>query len=51
VTAEEAAAKADEPSFRVPPATFIGGVLIRDWVEGKIGFQPQAHEEVFKGNL
>ncbi|KAG6837815.1 hypothetical protein H0H93_016183 [Arthromyces matolae] len=28
----------NEPPFRLPPATAIAGVLIRDWVEGKIGF-------------
>ncbi|KAL0579597.1 NADH pyrophosphatase, partial [Marasmius crinis-equi] len=28
----------DEPAFRIPPATAIAGVLIRDWAEKKIGF-------------
>ncbi|PBK82771.1 hypothetical protein ARMGADRAFT_1019389 [Armillaria gallica] len=28
----------DAPPFRVPPTTAIAGVLIRDWAEGKIGF-------------
>jgi len=27
-----------EPPFRVPPATAIAGVLIRDWAEGKVKF-------------
>lgn len=27
-----------EPPFRVPPATAIAGVLIRDWADGKIGY-------------
>uniref|UniRef100_A0A0W0FJF1 Uncharacterized protein n=1 Tax=Moniliophthora roreri TaxID=221103 RepID=A0A0W0FJF1_MONRR len=29
-----------EPPFRVPPATAIAGMLIRDWAERKIGFPP-----------
>ncbi|KAK1234594.1 NADH pyrophosphatase [Marasmius sp. AFHP31] len=33
-------AVSDEPAFRVPPATAIAGVLIRDWAEKKIGFPP-----------
>ncbi|KAF8886027.1 NUDIX hydrolase domain-like protein [Infundibulicybe gibba] len=44
-----------EPPFRVPPATAIAGVLIRDWAEGKIGFAPDSgnaiQERVLKGNL
>ncbi|KAF5386213.1 hypothetical protein D9615_002315 [Tricholomella constricta] len=28
---------AEEPPFRLPPATVLAGVMIRDWVEGKIG--------------
>lgn len=31
----------DEPPFRLPPVTAIAGVLIRDWVDGAIGF-PQS---------
>ncbi|KAF9022284.1 NAD+ diphosphatase [Hymenopellis radicata] len=31
--------KPDVPPFRVPPMTAIAGVLIRDWAEGKIGFE------------
>ncbi|EAU91244.1 NAD+ diphosphatase [Coprinopsis cinerea okayama7 len=37
--------KDSEPPFRLPPSSAIAGVLIRDWVEGKIGFfdqQPSA---------
>ena len=38
----------DAPPFRVPPATAIAGMLIRDWVEGKIGV---AVEKAEKGHL
>lgn len=31
----------DEPPFRLPPLSAIAGVLIRDWVERKIGFEPE----------
>ncbi|KAF5386214.1 hypothetical protein D9615_002316 [Tricholomella constricta] len=31
-------AKVGDPPFRLPPVTAIAGVLIRDWVEGEIGF-------------
>lgn len=41
----------DEPRFKVPPATSISGVLIRDWVNGKIGFEPERGDGVAKGNL
>lgn len=38
-----------EPSFRVPPTTAIAGVLIKDWVEGKI---VSGNRQVdLKGNL
>lgn len=30
--------KEDGPPFRVPPTTAIAGVLIRDWVEGRVKF-------------
>ncbi|KAG6857743.1 hypothetical protein H0H87_004159 [Tephrocybe sp. NHM501043] len=33
-----AGVKRDDPPFRLPPATAIAGMLIRDWVEEKIGF-------------
>lgn len=33
--------KKDEPPFKVPPTTAIAGVLIRDWVEGRISFPPE----------
>jgi NAD+ diphosphatase len=31
-------APVDEPPFKMPPATAIAGVLIRDWAEGRIKF-------------
>jgi NAD+ diphosphatase len=42
----------DEPPFRLPSTTAIAGVLIRDWVDGKIGF-PQEVDNVTtqRGNL
>ena len=42
----------DEPPFKVPSAPSIAGVLIRDWVDGKIGF-PQESAKVMmqRGNL
>ena len=40
----------DEPPFKLPPATAIAGVLIRDWVDGKIGF-PQDVNKVTRVNL
>ncbi|KAG5731752.1 putative NADH pyrophosphatase [Termitomyces sp. T112] len=39
-TYEDKATKDNEPPFRLPPVTAIAGVLIRDWLEGKIGFTP-----------
>ncbi|KAH9484377.1 NAD-capped RNA hydrolase [Psilocybe cubensis] len=39
----------EEPPFRLPPLTAIAGVLIRDWVDGKIGFPPEA--PIQRGNL
>lgn len=30
--------KKDLPPFRLPPTTAIAGVLIRDWVEGRISY-------------
>ncbi|KAG6864783.1 hypothetical protein C0991_007157 [Blastosporella zonata] len=39
-TYEDKPAARDDPPFRLPPVTAIAGVLIRDWVEGKIGFAP-----------
>ncbi|KAG5645411.1 hypothetical protein DXG03_006235 [Asterophora parasitica] len=44
--------KVDEPPFRLPPVTAIAGVLIRDWVEGKIRFSDQVSKSVIhKGFL
>ena len=42
----------DEPPFKLPNVTAIAGVLIRDWVDGKIGF-PQESAKVMmqRGNL
>lgn len=46
----EAARTEGDPPFRLPPATTIAGVLIRDWADGKIGFyEPEGREH--KGNL
>jgi len=42
--------ESDGPSFRLPPVTAIAGVLIRDWVEGKISFPPEDNV-IQKGNL
>jgi len=43
----------DELPFRLPPITAIAGVLIRDWVDGKIGFPQDVHNSVTvqRGNL
>lgn len=42
----------DEPPFRLPGVTAIAGVLIRDWVDGKIGFPPNANNVTMqRGNL
>ena len=38
----------DDPPFRLPPVTAIAGMLIRDWIDGKIGF---FDEPLKKGNL
>ncbi|RDB24976.1 putative NADH pyrophosphatase [Hypsizygus marmoreus] len=44
--------KSDDPPFRLPPVTAIAGLLIRDWVEGKIGFSNDNSGKSFqKGNL
>lgn len=37
----------DDLPFRLPPMTAIAGVLLRDWVDGKLGFG----EPLIKGNL
>ncbi|KAF8161350.1 NUDIX hydrolase domain-like protein [Crassisporium funariophilum] len=39
----------DEPPFRLPPMSAIAGVLIRDWVDGKIGYPKE--DTIQKGNL
>lgn len=43
---------AEEPAFRLPPLTAIAGVLIRDWVDGKIAFpREEIPVGIQKGNL
>lgn len=42
---------AEEPPFRLPPTTAIAGVLIRDWVDGKIGFPKESETVAQRGNL
>ena len=39
----------DEPPFRLPAVSAVAGVLIRDWVDGKIGFSQGS--AIQKGNL
>jgi len=42
----------DGPPFRLPGAAAIAGVLIRDWVDGKIGFPQDANKfSIQRGNL
>ena len=42
----------DEPSFKLPAVSAIAGVLIRDWVDGKIGFPQESAKVVMqRGNL
>jgi NAD+ diphosphatase len=41
--------QSDEPPFKIPPVYSIAGLLIRDWIKGKITFQPDPRG--FKGNL
>lgn len=45
--------KNDDPPFRLPPVTAIAGVLIRDWVEGKIGFSTEdtSKQPALRNNL
>jgi NAD+ diphosphatase len=47
-TQDRNAPKSDDPPFKLPPTTAIAGVLIKDWVDGKIGFPPNS---LRKGNL
>ncbi|KAG6861706.1 hypothetical protein C0995_013275 [Termitomyces sp. Mi166 len=52
-TYEDNTVKSDEPPFRLPPVTAIAGVLIRDWLEGKVGFTPASKPKsqlLFKRN-
>jgi len=42
----------NELPFRLPPVTAIAGVLIRDWVDGKIGFPQDVNNFTMqRGNL
>jgi len=41
----------NEPAFKVPGMTAIAGVLIRDWVEGIIGFSTEDKSSLQKNNL
>jgi len=52
-TAPKELSYSDELPFRLPPATAIAGVLIRDWVSGKIGFRQDVDkgEAIYKHNL
>jgi len=42
---EEKAIGRDEPPFKIPPETAIAGMMIRDWVAGKVGFPPGSPED------
>jgi len=42
---EEKAIGRDEPPFKIPPETAIAGMIIRDWVAGKVGFPPGSRED------
>ena len=37
LAARQGAATITEPPFKVPQASVVGGVLIRDWASGKFG--------------
>lgn len=50
-TATSVEAATDTPSFRVPPRTAIAGVLISDWVAGKLGNTLGGEVLNVKGNL
>jgi len=41
----------DEPPFKLPNISAIAGVLIRDWVDGKIGFPQESAKSWQRGNL
>jgi NAD+ diphosphatase len=42
----------DEPPFKLPNVSAIAGVLIRDWVDGKVGFPQESAKVVMqRGNL
>jgi NAD+ diphosphatase len=42
---------ADQPLFRLPAATSISGILIREWAEGRIANEQRALPRLQKGNL
>ena len=51
-TTSKQSSYSDEPPFKLPAASTIAGVLIRDWVDGKIGFpQECAKVKMQRGNL
>ena len=52
-TAPKEPSHSEQLPFRLPPATAIAGVLIRDWVSGKIGFPQDVDkgEAIYKHNL
>jgi NAD+ diphosphatase len=41
----------DEPPFKLPAVSAIAGVLIRDWVDGKVGFPRESAKAMQRGNL
>lgn len=41
-TTPEESSYSDEPPFKLPNVSAIAGVLIRDWVDGKIGFPQES---------
>ena len=41
----------DELPFKLPAASAIAGVLIRDWVNGKIAFPRESANAMQRGNL
>ncbi|TFK21991.1 NAD+ diphosphatase [Coprinopsis marcescibilis] len=45
-SAPQVGSEVDEPPFRVPPSSAIAGVLIRDWVDRKIGFEPKPFQKM-----
>ena len=51
-TPEQPSYSDEPPPFRLPAVSAIAGVLIRDWVDGKIGFpQESAKVTMQRGSL